>query len=87
MKKIMMFTMASCPYCRAALRYIDELSAKYPVYKALEIEMIDENVQPSIAAQYDYFYVPTFYVDGTKLHEGVATLDAVKMVFDAALDS
>ena len=31
--------------------------------------MIEENQHPDIADQYDYYYVPTFYVDCVKVHE------------------
>jgi hypothetical protein len=26
---------------------------------------------PDIADQYDYYYVPTYYLDGIKFHEGI----------------
>jgi len=85
MKKITMFTMESCPFCKQALRWMDELMLKNPEYRDLEIEKIDEVIYPKIAAQYDYYYVPTYYVDNKKLHEGVASLDIIKQVFDAAI--
>ena len=87
MKKITMFTMASCPYCKAALRYMEQLQNEYPQYNSLEIEKIDEKVYPDIADRYDYFYVPTYYVGDIKLHEGPSTLEAIKQVFDAALSN
>jgi len=86
MKKITMFTIKSCPYCNAALRWMDELFAENAKYRALEIENIDEVLHPNIANKYDYYYVPTYYVGGKKLHEGAATFDVVKRVFDAALE-
>ena len=85
MKKIKMFTMGSCPFCHAALRIMDILFAENPEYLSLEIEKIDETVHPDIAAMYDYFFVPTFYVGDEKLHEGAATIKKVRRVFDAAL--
>ena len=85
MKKITMFTMEACPYCQKALRWMDTLISENPDYKRLEIEMIDELVYPDTAAQFDYYYVPTYYVDGKKLHEGVADLKKIKRVFDAAI--
>jgi len=36
--------------------------------------------------KYDYHYVPTYYVDGKKLHEGAASLKKIKRVFDAAME-
>ena len=86
MKKITMFVIHSCPHCKAAFKWMDELYAKNPAYKNLEIEVIDENEQPEIANQHEYYYVPTYYVDGVKLHEGTASLDKIQKVFDAALE-
>ena len=85
MKKITMFIIERCPYCKAALKWMDELYEKNPAYKNLEIEIIDENVHPEIADQYDYYYVPTYFVDGEKLHEGAAELEKIQKVFDAAM--
>lgn len=85
MKKITMFVMQGCPYCRRAFEFMDRLKSEKPVYKTVEIHVIDENEQPEIANQYDYYYVPTFYVDGNKLHEGVPDYKKVKDVFEAAL--
>ena len=31
--------------------------------------MIEETQHHDIDDQYDYYYVPTFYVDGVKVHE------------------
>jgi len=85
MKKITMFVMESCPYCKGAKRIMDALFAENPEYLSLEIEIIDENLHPDIADNYDYYYVPTFYVGDEKLHEGAATMKKVRHVFDAAL--
>lgn len=57
------------PVLQKALRYIEELKAEYPEFQPIEIEMIEETQHPDIADQYDYYYVPTFYVDGVKVHE------------------
>jgi len=85
MKKIQMFMMPSCPYCRAALGWMDDLLAGDPKYREIEFEMIDETAHPDIAGRYDYYYVPTFFVGGRKLHEGAASPGKIKRVFDAAL--
>ena len=66
MKKITMFMFASCPHCKLALKCLDELKAAHPEYAAVPFEMIDERKQPDVAEMYDYYYVPTFYVDGEK---------------------
>ena len=85
MKKITMFIIKSCPYCKAALGWMDELKEKNPEYKKLEIEIIDENEHPEIADKYDYHYVPTYYVEGKKVHEGAANLRKVNKVLKAAI--
>ena len=85
MKKITMFLMASCPYCRQALAWMDALYVENEAYKALEIEFVDEVVHPEIANTFDYYYVPSYYVDGEKRHEGAASLDIIRGVFDAAM--
>jgi len=86
MKKILMFTMASCPYCKEARRYMDELFDKYPGYKKLDIEIIDEVENPEIADQYDYYYVPTYYLDGEKFHEGIPNREMVAELFKKAYE-
>jgi glutaredoxin len=85
MQKITMFMMAACPYCKEALRLMDGLYAEDAKYKALDIELIDERLNPEVADQFDYHYVPTYYVGGVKLHEGAADIGAIRRVFDAAM--
>lgn len=69
MKKITMFYLEHCPFCKRAFQYINELKAEHPELAAIEIETIEESQHPEIADQYDYYYVPTFYIDGEKVHE------------------
>lgn len=85
MKKVLMFMMATCPYCQKAIAITAKLLLQDP-YKDIEIEMIDETVYPDIANKYDYFYVPTYYVDGKKLHEGAADEENIKAVLHAACE-
>jgi len=86
MKKITMFILETCPYCKAALRWMDELYAKNPAYKDLDIEIIDERKHPEISDKYDYNLVPTYYVDGEKLHDGAASLEIIQRIFDTAME-
>ena len=85
MKKITMFIIESCPYCKKALRWMDELMLENAEYKKIPIEIIDENKSPEIAGARDYYYVPTYYVGGEKAHEGAASPETVRRVFDAAV--
>lgn len=85
MKKITMFMFESCPHCKLARKFIAELCAEKPEYAKVPFEMIDEQKQPDLAAKFDYYYVPTFYVDGVKVHEGHAEKADVTKVFEAAM--
>lgn len=85
MKTITMFYQRRCPFCKKAFAYMDELLQQEP-YKGLQIEKIEETEHPELADQYDYYYVPTFYIDGEKVHEGGIFRDEVKALFDKALE-
>ena len=85
MKNIMLFLLKDCPYCHEALRWQKELSDENPDYKNIAIETVDEGERPDFAESFDYYFVPTYYVDGIKLHEGAATKEKIKKVLDEAL--
>ncbi len=69
MKKVTMFYLATCPYCRKAEQAILELTEEHPEYKEIEIEMIEEEMYPERTKGYDYWYVPTFFIGKEKLYE------------------
>lgn len=70
MKKILFFELKMCPHCRKARRFLEELYEENPQYREIEIEFIEERKNKEIAKQYDYYFVPTLYLDGVKVHEG-----------------
>ena len=82
MSKLTYFYLPSCPHCRLASRYLEELCAEDGCYKGVEIERIDESAEKALAAKYDYWYVPCFYVEKSKLHEGHAELADIRRVFE-----
>ena len=84
--KVVMFMLKSCPYCIKADRFIEELCGENPEYRQIEIARIDEKENALHATKYDYFYVPSFYINEVKIHEGAATKEDVKMVLDKALE-
>lgn len=51
----------------------------------IPMQVVFEEREPALAEQYDYYYVPTFYVDGVKRHEGALTREKLKAVLDEAL--
>ena len=87
MKPVKLFYLRNCPFCKRALRYIDEAKAAYPELAAVEIELIEESEEPEVADRYDYYSVPTFYVGGEKLHEGGIYPDEVEAVLRKALEA
>ena len=89
MKKLTLFHLTDCPYCHHARRALAELTAENPAYQALEIEWIEERQQPEIAAQYDYYYVPSVFDGRTKLYEASPShkYEDVKQHLRSALDA
>jgi len=85
MKKITMFTMESCPYCKSARKWMNEVLKSDAKYNKIPLTIIDEIEEPEIAAKYDYYFVPTYYIDNVKVHEGAASFEIVKRVFDGAM--
>jgi len=85
MKPVLMFITSWCPYCKKAYSMIDDLKNTHPEFANIEVTIIDEELKPEIAKQYDYYYVPTFYVGDVKLHEGVPSKDIIQKVFEAAI--
>ena len=80
MKPVKLFYLKNCPFCRKALRYI------HPELAAVGIEMIEESEQPELADTFDYYYVPTFYVGGVKVHEGGVYPEEVEKILRSALE-
>ena len=86
MKRVKLFYLKNCPFCKKALRYIEELKAENAELAAVDIEMIEESELPDVADKFDYYYVPTFYVDGVKEHEGGIYPEEVERILRKALE-
>ena len=69
------FYLPDCPHCQKADRYIEDICRIMPEYKeaAASFRRVDESAEPEVGAAYEYYYVPTFYVRGKKVHEGTVT--------------
>lgn len=85
MKPVTMFITDWCPYCKKAFSWIDELKKENPKYADIEVKVIDEERQPEIAKQFDYYYVPTYYVGNVKVFEGGTSKDTIRQVFEKAI--
>lgn len=84
---MLIFYQEHCPFCKKAFRYIEELKTEHPVYRTIDIQTIEETLEPQLADRYDYYYVPTFYIDGIKVHEGGIFKDEVEELLKRALES
>ena len=91
MKKITMFYLNECPFCKKAFEFMDELKAENKDYEAVEIDMIEEEEHPEIIANYDYHAVPCFFLGDEKLFEAYFMIpdaelrEGVKNALDAAM--
>lgn len=86
MKDILLFYLPGCPHCKLALRFQEELLAEHPAWKDIPFQMVDESREAALADTYDYYYVPTYYVGGQKVHEGHAEKPDVERVFRLAAE-
>ena len=86
MKPVKLFYLRNCPYCKKALRYIDEAKAAHPELAAVAVETIEESELSDVADCYDYYYGPTFYVGDEKVHEGGIWPHEVEAVLRRALE-
>ncbi len=86
MKPIVMIILENCPHCKNARRWMAELRQENPQFQDIQVEMIDEKIHPEVTKTYtNYYYVPTYYLEGVKVHEGVPTKEIVKEIFQKAL--
>lgn len=82
---IQLFFFESCPYCKQVFQWMAELKYQNPELEQVAVEAIDERLHPDYPAPGYYYYVPTFFVDGKKVHEGAATKEIVEKVLHMGL--
>lgn len=85
MKNIVMFITSWCPHCHMASDFQNKLLAQHPEWRDIPLTVVDEERDTPPDGHYDYYYVPTYYVGGVKVHEGHAEREDVERVFRAAL--
>ena len=69
MKKITVFYLEGCPYCRQAREALKELTSENEKYSQVSIEWIEENQHPEISEKFDYYYVPSMFIENKKIYE------------------
>ena len=89
MKDVLMFYLESCGYCDKARRALDELFEENPAYRQVPLTRIEESREPELADRYDYYAVPSFFVDGKKIFEArlFMSFEEIKAGAKAALDA
>ncbi len=83
---VKMMMLDTCPHCRRAFEMMDELKCEYPEFCDVEIEVIEETKEPEKTEGYEYWYVPTFFVENVKVHEGVPSVQAIENMYRKALE-
>lgn len=84
MKPVKFFYLSYCPHCRKAESILSE-ALRDQRFADVKIERIEESQHPEIAEQYDYYYVPCFYVGEVKIKEGILNHKDVIDVLEAAI--
>lgn len=81
-----LFYLKNCPFCKRALGYIEQLKEQYPEFRSIDIELIEESENPELADSFDYYYVPTFYFEDKKLHEGGIFVEEMENLLRSVLN-
>ena len=87
MRELTMFYLESCPYCKRARSYMEELRADNQSYARIPIKIIEERQEKALADSFDYYYVPCYYIGDRKIAEGAMDRAGVKAVLDEALNA
>ena len=87
MDQLLFFHLPNCPHCQLAIRLLKTLKGGNTDYEKIPVRMIDESSEQALAESYDYWYVPCFFFNGEKLHEGHAEEEDVKRVLDKVLSA
>lgn len=88
MKNAKLFILENCPYCKEARRILNDLlqEEKYAKFnECVNFQLIDEAKDTKLAESYDYYYVPTFYLDEVKLIEGATDTEQIRAFLDKAV--
>lgn len=87
MKTLRFFYLKKCPYCRQAIQWMEALRMENPAYMGLAIQWIEESEEAALADSFDYYYVPCYFLEGKKLHEGAATKEKIQAVLEEYINA
>lgn len=85
MKRIQLYYWPTCPYCQEVLQWMQEVRREKPELAQVKVDMINALEKGHEPAPAYYYYVPTFFVDGKKVHEGVGSKQMVETVLRLGL--
>ncbi len=85
MRSLQIFYQKNCPHCQKAFKFIEELKEEKDIYRLIEPRLVEETLEVDYAEMFDYFLVPTFYIDELKVHEGVVSKEQMQKILDATL--
>ena len=86
MKEMLMFIRPVCPHCKLARRAQQALLERHPEWQDVPLRIVEESREAAFANAHDYYYVPTWYVDGEKVFEGHAEPEDVERVWRLAAE-
>ncbi len=87
MKTLTVMYLTNCPYCHKAKKALEELLDENRDFREIPITWIEESEQPALADSYDYWRVPSIFMEGEKLFEAspADTFDSLKAAFSKVL--
>ncbi len=87
MKPLTIMYLSHCPYCRNAKKALAELLDETPAYREVPLVWIEESEQPLLADKYNYWRVPSIFMEEKKLFEASPsdTFETLKVAFEDAL--
>jgi len=86
MKKVVMFSLDTCPYCDRAIKMVEALKQKNPKYRDVKIEIIDEDNRPEEYQDLTHELVPAYYVDGIEVFNGVPNFKLIEEVLKKSIN-
>lgn len=84
MNELYYFKLKNCPYCIRVNGYLEELLNEEN-YKSIRVRHIDESKERELANSYNYYLVPSFFLNNDKLFEGIMDKEDVRKVLDTVI--
>lgn len=84
MNNLIFFYLKRCPFCKKADQMLESLLQEEK-YSSIQVEKVEESKQPIFANNFDYYYVPCFFVGQQKLHEGEINEAELRQVLESTL--